>query len=241
MPSPGEARPSPVRPRLDSTDAGTRQVVTAAFAAAARWDHAANGFHPTRCCAISTSATTRRLASGRVLREWELVAVTRRSRSRRGSIPGLDLQRRCPARRCDAGRATGCGSGSSTDPTSAHDPLPRFHPASWTGCRSPRRAAGITPGESFTYEFDADPFGLHLYHCHVSPARFAHRARPVRRLHHRPEGGPGRCRRAGDGDERLRHQLRRLQRVLRGQHGRLPLRRRAGPGASATSWSGSSW
>src|SRR5688500_15876161 len=27
----------------------------------------------------------------------------------------------------------------------------------------------INPGESVTYEFDADPFGLHLYHCHVPP------------------------------------------------------------------------
>jgi len=27
----------------------------------------------------------------------------------------------------------------------------------------------IMPGESFTYEFGAEPFGLHLYHCHTMP------------------------------------------------------------------------
>jgi FtsP/CotA-like multicopper oxidase with cupredoxin domain len=27
----------------------------------------------------------------------------------------------------------------------------------------------IQPGESTTYEFDATPFGLHLYHCHSTP------------------------------------------------------------------------
>jgi len=27
----------------------------------------------------------------------------------------------------------------------------------------------IGPGESFTYEFTAEPFGLHLYHCHAAP------------------------------------------------------------------------
>jgi FtsP/CotA-like multicopper oxidase with cupredoxin domain len=27
----------------------------------------------------------------------------------------------------------------------------------------------VAPGESFTYEFDAEPFGLHLYHCHAFP------------------------------------------------------------------------
>lgn len=29
----------------------------------------------------------------------------------------------------------------------------------------------INPGESFTYEFEARPFGLHLYHCHVMPLK----------------------------------------------------------------------
>ncbi|MGH8621560.1 MAG: multicopper oxidase domain-containing protein, partial [Burkholderiales bacterium] len=26
-------------------------------------------------------------------------------------------------------------------------------------------------GQSFTYEFDAEPFGLHLYHCHAVPLK----------------------------------------------------------------------
>jgi FtsP/CotA-like multicopper oxidase with cupredoxin domain len=29
----------------------------------------------------------------------------------------------------------------------------------------------VKPGESFTYEFDAKPFGLHLYHCHTMPLK----------------------------------------------------------------------
>ncbi len=29
----------------------------------------------------------------------------------------------------------------------------------------------VAPGQDFTYEFDAEPFGLHLYHCHVTPLR----------------------------------------------------------------------
>ena len=27
----------------------------------------------------------------------------------------------------------------------------------------------IGPGKSVTYEFEAEPFGLHLYHCHATP------------------------------------------------------------------------
>jgi FtsP/CotA-like multicopper oxidase with cupredoxin domain len=29
----------------------------------------------------------------------------------------------------------------------------------------------VLPGESFVYEFDADPFGVHLYHCHSVPLK----------------------------------------------------------------------
>ena len=29
----------------------------------------------------------------------------------------------------------------------------------------------VQPGESFTYEFDALPFGCHLYHCHSLPLK----------------------------------------------------------------------
>ena len=96
----------------------------------------------------------------------------------------------------------------------------------------------IDPGEEFVYEFDAKPFGCHLYHCHALPLkRHIHKGMygafiidpdPARH----PEAAEvarvaaarhaGECALAGvrDGDERLRHQLRRRQRVLRGQHGR---------------------
>jgi FtsP/CotA-like multicopper oxidase with cupredoxin domain len=29
----------------------------------------------------------------------------------------------------------------------------------------------VLPGKTFVYEFDADPFGLHLYHCHTVPLK----------------------------------------------------------------------
>jgi manganese oxidase len=29
----------------------------------------------------------------------------------------------------------------------------------------------VMPGERFIYEFDAEPFGLHLYHCHAQPLK----------------------------------------------------------------------
>ncbi|RBW69704.1 copper oxidase [Bacillus taeanensis] len=29
----------------------------------------------------------------------------------------------------------------------------------------------VAPGQSFTYEFDAAPFGMHVYHCHAMPLK----------------------------------------------------------------------
>jgi manganese oxidase len=45
-----------------------------------------------------------------------------------------------------------------------------FHPAEMDGVEGEYRGA-IAPGENFTYEFDADPFGCHLYHCHATPLK----------------------------------------------------------------------
>ena len=34
-----------------------------------------------------------------------------------------------------------------------------------------QEAHQVQPGDRFTYEFDAEPFGLHLYHCHTVPLK----------------------------------------------------------------------
>jgi FtsP/CotA-like multicopper oxidase with cupredoxin domain len=45
-----------------------------------------------------------------------------------------------------------------------------IHPASMDGV--PGIGAGmIQPGDETTYEFDAYPFGCHLYHCHATPLK----------------------------------------------------------------------
>jgi manganese oxidase len=43
-----------------------------------------------------------------------------------------------------------------------------FHPASMDGSMP---GDFVYPGGTFTYEFKAEPFGLHLYHCHASPLK----------------------------------------------------------------------
>ena len=43
-----------------------------------------------------------------------------------------------------------------------------FHPSDMDGSMPEDY---IYPGQNFTYEFDADPFGVHLFHCHSAPLK----------------------------------------------------------------------
>jgi FtsP/CotA-like multicopper oxidase with cupredoxin domain len=140
------------------------------FKAGATVDHGANGFHPTELLRDFDHGRTRRLASGRVLREWDLVArdheievapgVKFPAWAYNGRVPG-------PALRAREGERLRIRFGNgSAHPHTIH--FHGIHPAAMDGL--PGVGPGIVePGKSVTYEFDADPFGLHLYHCHVTP------------------------------------------------------------------------
>jgi FtsP/CotA-like multicopper oxidase with cupredoxin domain len=53
-----------------------------------------------------------------------------------------------------------------THPHSMH--FHGWHPPAMDGSMP---ADQVAPGETFVYEFDAEPFGLHLYHCHTAPLK----------------------------------------------------------------------
>ena len=133
-------------------------------------DHAANGFDPHAIVRDFDWGRTRRLTGGRVLREWELVAVDREIEvapgvrfaawTYNGRIPG-------PTLRCREGdRLRITFANASAHPHTIH--FHGIHPAEMDGV--PGIGAGvIAPGGRTVYEFDALPAGLHLYHCHVRP------------------------------------------------------------------------
>jgi FtsP/CotA-like multicopper oxidase with cupredoxin domain len=142
----------------------------ASFLAGSTVDHRANDFDPHELLRDFDWGTTSKLPGGQVLREWELVAVDKEIEiapgvrfaawTYNGRIPG-------PTLRCREGERLRIAFVNG----SAHHHTVHFHgihPAAMDGV--PGLGAGaIAPGERTVYEFDAQPAGLHLYHCHVRP------------------------------------------------------------------------
>jgi FtsP/CotA-like multicopper oxidase with cupredoxin domain len=161
--------------------AGHDAFVHAGFAPGRSVNHRANGFQPTELLRDFDWGRTRRLASGRLLREWEIVAMDKEIEvapgvkyeawTYNGRVPGPTLR----AREGEKLRVRFVNS--SDHPHTIH--FHGIHRALMDGMPGvgERQGGGqIEPGESFSYEFDAEPFGLHLYHCHTAPLA-AHIAR----------------------------------------------------------------
>jgi len=129
-------------------------------------DHTANGFDPTATLIDFDYGKVSLLASGQTLREYEIIATDKDIEVvpgmnfpawvYNGRIPGPSLR----AQEGDHIRVHFING-------STHHHTIHFHGIHTAGMDGALEA--IHPGESFTYEFDAEPFGLHLYHCHTPP------------------------------------------------------------------------
>ena len=105
------------------------------------------------------------------MREWEIVAEDREIEvapgvkyaawTYNGRVPGPTLRAREGERLRDPLRRTARATRTRSTSTASTA-------TSWTACRASAPATS-SPGESTVYEFDATPFGLHLYHCHSTP------------------------------------------------------------------------
>jgi FtsP/CotA-like multicopper oxidase with cupredoxin domain len=132
-------------------------------------DHRANGFNPTDILRDFDWGKTRRI-NGRVYREWEVVSSDKEIEVAPGvKFPAWTYNGRVPGPtlRCRQGeRLRVRFVNGSEHPHTMH--FHGFHPPAMDGV--PEEGDGaVAPGKSTVYEFEADPFGLHLYHCHVGP------------------------------------------------------------------------
>jgi len=107
---------------------------------------------------------------GTRLREYQMFAVDREIEiapgmffpawTFNGQVPGPTLR----ATEGDRVRVTFVNQGSHPHTIHFHG----WHPPDMDGSL-PEHA--IMPGDRFVYEFDAEPFGMHLYHCHAAPLK----------------------------------------------------------------------
>jgi manganese oxidase len=123
---------------------------------------------PTRFLTEFDTGVVSRLPSGQVVRDYELVAEDREIEvapgvfypawTYNGQVPG-------PTIRCTEGdriRVRFTNRGSHSHSIHFHG----IHPSNMDGAFEP-----VHRGQSYVYEFDAEPFGLHLYHCHTVPIK----------------------------------------------------------------------
>jgi len=133
-------------------------------------DHARNGFDPAAVLRDFDTGKTSKLPGGRTLREWELVAyekdievapgVTFTAWTYNGRVPGPTLR----VTEGDRVRIVFRNNGS-------HQHSMHFHGIHSARVDGVMGAGVIDPGGDFVYEFDALPFGCHLYHCHALPLK----------------------------------------------------------------------
>jgi manganese oxidase len=137
-----------------------------------------NGFDPMQMLVDWDYGTVSTLPSGQTLREYTIVAVDKEIEiipgvkfpawTYNGRVPGPTIR----ATEGDRLRINFANGGSHPHTIHFHG----IHPAEMDGTALPENGGEVQPGGTFTYEFDAEPFGCHLYHCHaVSLKRHIHK------------------------------------------------------------------
>ena len=107
---------------------------------------------------------------GTLLREYQIVAVDREIEiapgvffpawTFNGQVPGPTIR----ATEGDRLRITFINAGSHPHTMHFHG----WHPPEMDGSMPEHQ---VMPGGRFVYEFDAEPYGMHLYHCHAVPLK----------------------------------------------------------------------
>ncbi|MBS1252390.1 MAG: Copper-containing nitrite reductase [Anaerolineales bacterium] len=135
-------------------------------------DHEANNFDPMEILTDFDYGEVSQLDNGQTLREYEIVAVDKEIEIAPGVyFPAWTYNGRVPGptiRAVEGDRVRIRFANAGSHPHTIH--FHGIHSASMDGV--PGIGAGmINSGEQTVYEFDAYPFGSHLYHCHAIPLK----------------------------------------------------------------------
>jgi FtsP/CotA-like multicopper oxidase with cupredoxin domain len=133
-------------------------------------DNSKNGFDPSKMLTDWETGTVSQLPDGRTLRTFEVTGEDKEIEiipgiffpawTYNGRVPGPTLR----ATEGDRLRIVFRNNGSHPHTMHFHG----IHSARMDGIPG---AGMVNPGEEFVYEFDALPFGCHLYHCHALPLK----------------------------------------------------------------------
>ncbi len=133
-------------------------------------DHARNGFDPHAILTDFDGGVVSRDATGQVVREYEITVVDKtievapgvffQAWTYNGRVPGPTIR----ATEGDRLRIT------LRNLTSRHHTM-HFHGMHTAEMDGVPGAGEVLSGETFVYDFVAEPFGTHLYHCHSLPLR----------------------------------------------------------------------
>jgi FtsP/CotA-like multicopper oxidase with cupredoxin domain len=135
-------------------------------------NHQANGFDPHKMLYEWDYGQVSVLPNGQTLREYNIVAVDKEIEIAPGVFfPGWMYNGRVPgpSLRCVEGdriRIRFVNAGSHPHTIHFHG----IHSAAMDGVAGVG-AGEIAPDDNTVYEFDAYPFGCHLYHCHATPLK----------------------------------------------------------------------
>lgn len=132
--------------------------------------HVRNGFNPSSILTDFDAGKVSSTASGQTLREYTVIVQNKSIEivpgvefaawTYNGRIPGPTI------RATEGDRVRVRMLNASDHQHSIH--FHGIHPGNMDGVFDARSGV-VDPGGEYTYEFDAEPFGAHLYHCHTFP------------------------------------------------------------------------
>ena len=133
-------------------------------------DHGRNGFDPHEILTAWDAGTVSRDGAGRTVREFKIIAVDKEIEIAPGIFfPAWTYNGRVPGptlRVTEGDRVVIRFRNKGSHPHTIH--FHGIHPARMDGVPG---VGEVKPGAEFVYEFDALPFGCHLYHCHSVPLK----------------------------------------------------------------------